>query len=109
MTKRVKQTIKKASAFMLALSCMIVPARADNLSDSTVGAGVKNLLGDASTYIMIIGPSVGALAAAYFLVRRSMADEQDGKMWSRRVWIAVICGVAVLLVGGIIALISSYF
>jgi len=107
--KKTNRLIKLLILSVIFVVSMVVPASADNLANSTVGTGVKNLLNDVSTYLMVIGPIIGGAAAAYFLVRRSMADEQDGKMWSRRIWIAIICGVAVLLVGGIISLISSYF
>lgn len=107
--KKIKRFMKHLIPSVLVIACMTVPARADNLVNSAVGTGVKNLLNDLSSYMMIIGPIVGGGAAVYFLIRRSMADEQDGKMWSRRIWIAILCGVAVLLVSGIISLISSYF
>ena len=107
--KKVKRFYKTAIPIALTIMCMVVPASADNLSSSTVGTGIRNLINDVSSYLMVICPSAGALAAIYFLIRRSMADEQDGKMWMRRIWIAIICGVAGLLVSGIISLISSYF
>jgi len=107
--KKTKHFMKLIIPSVFIIACMVVPASADNLANSTVGMGIKNMLNDLSSFGMVIGPIIGGAAAAYFLVRRSMADEQDGKMWSRRIWIAIICGVAVLLVGGIISLISSYF
>lgn len=106
---KIKHFMKLLIPSVLVIACMVVPASADNLANSTVGMGIKNMLNDLSSFGMVIGPTVGGAAAVYFLIRRSMADEQDGKMWSRRIWIAVICGVAVLLVSGIISLISSYF
>lgn len=88
---------------------MTVPTFADSIASSTVGNGIKNLLTDISTYMVIIGPIAAAAAAGYFLIRRSMADEQDGKFWQKRITIAIICGVGVMLVSGIIALVASYF
>ena len=38
-----------------------------------------------------------------------MADEQDGKMWQRRITNAIIWGVGGGLIAGIIALVSSYY
>lgn len=107
--KKVRRFFKSIIPFVLAIMSMVVPASADSLSSSTVGTGIKNMLNDASSFGIVICPIVGGAAAVYFLIRRSMADEQDGKMWMRRIWIAIICGVAGCLVSGIISLISSYF
>jgi len=107
--KRIKGILRKAITAVVAAMITVVPAFADNISDSTVGSGVKHLLTDLSTYMVIIGPLAAAVAAGYFLIRRSMADEQDGKFWQKRITVAIICGVGVLLVSGIIALVASYF
>lgn len=107
--KKIKRFLKRAIPAVLTIVSMSVTASADNLSSSTVGMGIRNMLNDISSFGMVICPTVGAAAAVYFLIRRSMADEQDGKMWTRRIWVAIICGVAGCLVSGVIALISSYF
>ncbi len=107
--KKAGSIFRKVLLAGLVIMAMIVPASADNLSNSTVGTGIRNILNDLSSFGMVICPIVGGAAAVYFLIRRSMADEQDGKMWMRRIWVAIICGVAGCLVSGVIALISSYF
>lgn len=84
-------------------------ASGGNIANSPIGQGLKNLLNDLSTYIMVLSPIVAGAAAGYFVMRRSMADEQDGKLWEKRIKTAVVCGVVGALVGGIIKLISSYF
>ena len=54
-------------------------------------------------------PLVCGLVAIYFAIRKGMADEQDGKMWQRRITNAIIWGVGGGLIAGIIALVSSYY
>lgn len=78
-------------------------------ASSDLATGTANLLSDVSGWLIGIGLTVGTLAAVYFLIRKSMADEVDGKMWNKRLVTAIICAVAVALVGGIISLISSYY
>ncbi len=107
--KLVKGFLKRALPFAMTAMITTVPAFATGISDSTLGTGVKHLLTDLSTYLVIICPIAAALAAVYFIIRRSMADEQDGKFWQKRITVAIICGVGGLLVSGIIALIASYF
>lgn len=79
------------------------------LQNSNIGQGLIKFLNDLTTLAMVAGPIACALAAIVFVTRRSMADEQDGKMWTRRITIAICCGVGIFLVSGTIALITSYF
>ncbi len=107
-----RRTVRR---FCLTVACCLtvlgycVPGSAAGLQGSTVYQGIMSLLNDLMSAAMILCPVVGAIAAVYFLIRRSMADEQDGKMWNKRVFTAIICGVAGALVTGAIALLTSYF
>lgn len=90
--------------------CGLVPrAGATGLAESTLGVGLKSLISDIGTYVLVLGPLVCVATAGIFLLCRSAADETDGKMWTKRIKTAVVCGVGVGLVGGVIKLISSYF
>ncbi|MEG2420823.1 MAG: hypothetical protein RSB55_04685 [Oscillospiraceae bacterium] len=84
-------------------------ASAGNLSGSAIVTGTKSLLSDASTVMVVLCPIAGALAAGYCLVRKSMSDENDGKMWTKRMTVAIGCGVGGLLISGVIAMISGYY
>lgn len=109
MKQNIKICRRVVACTVLALTAMPLAASANNLTASSIGTGIQNLVGDLSGLLLILCPSIGAIAAIYFLIRRSMADEQDGKMWTKRITISVICGFAGMLVSGLIALISSYF
>lgn len=89
--------------------CLFTSAGAEGLAESNIGVGLKNLLNDIGTFVLVIGPLGCGAAAAAFLLCRSAADETDGKMWTKRIKNAVICAVGIGLVGGVIKLISSYF
>lgn len=88
---------------------LATPVGATGLQGSTIYTGFINLLNDLTTALMIICPIAGTVAALYFMIRRSMADEQDGKMWTKRITTAIICGVAGMLVSGLISLLTGYF
>lgn len=96
------------SALLLPLYSLNVFADGD-FASSEIATGTKQLLSDVSGWLIGVGLTVGTLAAIYCLIRKSMADEVDGKMWNKRLVTAIICAVAVALVGGIISLISSYY
>lgn len=82
---------------------------ASGLQESVFYTGTAQLISDAMLAATILCPIFCGLAAVIFATRRGMADEQDGKMWTKRLYIAVICGVVGPLVTGIIALVASYY
>ena len=113
--RRLARIFSLMVCLMFVLTIFAVPAFAageeetNDLDNSTVVTGFKKLMADVTKILVYVCPGVGGAAAVYFLIRRSMSDEQDGKMWMRRIYLAVGCGVGGGLVSGIISLISSYF
>lgn len=105
-----KQYIIKILAAIAALNTMTITAFADGgFADSNIAHGTANLLSDVSAWLVGIGITVGTVAAIYCLIRKSMSDEMDGKMWTKRLITSIICAVAVALVAGIISMISGYY
>lgn len=85
------------------------PTGTGNFANSTIAQGTKNLITDISTWFIVICALAGTAAAVYCLIRRGMADEVDGKMWTKRCVTAIICAVGGALIGGIVTLVSGYF
>ena len=120
-TKKLKQLLNTAAFALLPLAAL--PARAvegeeesvaetvagGEFANSNIAQGTMNLVNDISVWCIVLCAVVGTAAAVYCLIRRSMADEADGKMWTRRCTTAIICAVAGALVGSIVAVISSYY
>lgn len=100
---------KKAASLLAAAMLFLTTARADGFADSNLATGTINLIHDVSTWLLVICPATGGAAALVFLIRRGIADEQDGKMWNKRIMIAIICGVAGFVVSGVINMLSSYY
>lgn len=113
--KTMKNFIRKAWGTLCLIPVLALTAQAEettpggNFANSTFATGTKQLLDDVGKWLIGIGIAVAGISAVVYLIRRSMADEADGKMFQKRVVTAIICGVAVSLVGGIITLISSYY
>lgn len=78
-------------------------------ANSAIAQGTKNLISDISVWFIAICALVGTASAVYCLIRRGMADEVDGKMWTKRCVTAIICAVGGALIGGVVALVGSYF
>lgn len=105
-----KLTRKKAATILF--TTMLLQGHASaagGIADSKLGVGLVNLVTDVATFMAVLCPVAGAAAAAYFFTRRSMADEQDGKMWEKRIKTAIICGVLGCLTSLMISVVASYF
>lgn len=107
--KRKWNTAKRFFLSLVMLALFIVPASAGGLADSTLGTGLKQLLSDASNLLLVLCPISGGAAGVYFAIRRSMADEQDGKLWEKRIKTAILCGAGGCLVSVGISVLASYF
>lgn len=99
------------AATMAAIALLTAPRAlaAGGFADSKIATGTMAIFTDVAAWLTILCPVAGGLFALYFFIRRGMADETDGKQWTKRITTAIICGVAGGLVSGFIALISSYY
>ena len=58
---------------------MSAPAYAAGVEDSQIVTGTEQLIGDLTTWLMVLAPVVSGLLIIYFCIRRGMADEMDQK------------------------------
>lgn len=101
---------KKIVCLLMSAALLITGAGATgNFASSDLAVGTRQLLQDVMNFAVIICPIAGGLAAIVCLIRKAMSDEQDGKMWNKRMFVAIICGVGGALVSGVISTIASYY
>ncbi|HIT33444.1 MAG TPA: hypothetical protein IAC31_02285 [Candidatus Faecousia intestinigallinarum] len=93
----------------LVIALLAVPASASSLESSPIVAGTTALLQDIATVAAAMSIATGGVCAIVFAIRKQMADEQDGKLWSKRIANAIIWGVAGGLLSGVISLVASYY
>jgi Na+/H+ antiporter NhaA len=105
--KRIRKTL--TSAALVAVLLFTTAHAAGGFESSTLATGTKKLIQDVMNWLVIICPIAGGAAGVTFLIRKGIADEQDGKMWMKRFWVAVACGVGGALVSGIISMLASYY
>lgn len=100
---------KLVSTVILTVLLITTAHAAGGFESSQLANGTKQLIQDVMNWLVIICPVAGGAAGVTFLIRKSIADEQDGKMWMKRFWVAVACGVGGALVSGIISMLASYY
>ena len=85
---RLKQTVRAVGVGIATLTAsffMSAPAYAAGVQDSQIVKGTEKLVGDVTTWLMVLAPVVAGLLIIYFCIRRGMADEMDQKKWNNRI------------------------
>ncbi|WP_353852767.1 Mbov_0395 family pilin-like conjugal transfer protein [Dehalobacter restrictus] len=112
-TKKAVRLLKKVrvSAAVLAATAMTaVPAyAADSVQGSKLVTGTEKLIGDVTTWLMVLAPVVAGLLIIYFCIRRSAADEMDTKKWNNRITVAIVSCIGAVLGSATLNLIIGYY
>ena len=109
---RLKRTVRAASVGISTLGAsffMAAPAYAANVQDSQIVKGTEELIGDVTTWLMVLAPVVTGLLIIYFCIRRGMADEMDQKKWNNRIVVAVVSCIGAILGSATLNLILDYY
>ena len=113
-TKKASRLLKKVrasvAAVLAATSMMAVPAyAADGVQGSKLVTGTEKLIGDVTTWLMVLAPVVAGLLIIYFFIRRSAADEMDTKKWNNRIVVAIVSCIGAVLGSATLNLIIGYY
>lgn len=111
-TEKAAKLLKKAWAattVIMVATIMSVPAYADGVQDSKLVTGTEKLIGDVTTWLMVLAPVVAGLLIIYFCIRRSAADEMDTKKWNNRIVVAVVSCIGAVLGSATLNLIIGYY
>lgn len=101
--------LMRVMLIVMVVAVFTISVSANGLAESKPVQGLKNLIADATLVLTVLCPTACGLAAIGFAIRRGMADEQDGKLWTKRITTAITWGVGGGLISGFIAIISNYF
>ena len=107
---RLLKKVQSSAAVLVATSMMAVPAyAADGVQGSKIVTGTEKLIGDVTTWLMVLAPVVAGLLIIYFFIRRSAADEMDTKKWNNRIMVAIVSCIGAVLGSATLNLIIGYY
>lgn len=112
MDVRRKKWRKTAGAGLTALAVSIssvFSVAAAGVRDSEIVKGTEKLIGDVTTWLMVLAPVVTGMLIIYFCIRRSAADEMDQKKWNNRIVVAVVSCIGAVLGSATLNLILGYY
>jgi ABC-type molybdate transport system permease subunit len=105
--KRYIVSLMLSAYFTLAAS---TPAyAAGGIGGSPIVTGTEKLIGDVTTWLMVLAPIVAGLLIIYFCIRRSAADEMDQKKWNTRIIAAIVSCIGAILGSATLNLIIGYY
>ena len=107
--KGLAKTAGAAAATLAVSFCSALPAHAAGVNDSQIVKGTERLIGDVTTWLMVLAPVVAGLLIIYFCIRRSAADEVDQKKWNNRIVVAVVSCIGAVLGSATLNLILGYY
>ncbi|MEK4261883.1 Mbov_0395 family pilin-like conjugal transfer protein [Paenibacillus sp. FSL L8-0499] len=80
-----------------------------DIRGSKLVTGTEKLIGDVTTWLMILAPVVAGLLIIYFCIRRSAADEMDTKKWNNRIIVAIVSCIGAVLGSATLNVIIGYY
>ena len=84
-------------------------AYASGISESKLAKGTEKLIGDATTWLMVLAPVVAGLLIIYFCIRRSVPDEMDQKKWNNRIVVAIVSCIGAVIGSATLNIIIGYY
>jgi hypothetical protein len=80
-----------------------------NFANSVIVTGTKNLIADVSSWLTGIAITVTAVVCVALFIARGLSDEQDKKMWDKRIKTTIVSGILAITITSLIGVIAGYF
>ena len=112
---RREKSIKQKLAMTLVVAIIIILAFTNcclatgGIQGTTLVTGTQKLLTDLTNWLMVLVPIVAVVLIVYFLIRKSAADEMDGKRWDNRIKTVIICCIGAIIASGLINVLIGYY
>lgn len=109
LTNSFKRKIKGiTAAAMAATSALTTTAYAD-IAGSKIATGTVKLVSDATSWLLVIAPSVSVLLIIYYLIRKGMSDEMEHKKWNSRIVVTIVSCIGAVVASVLINVLVGYY
>ncbi len=109
LTNSFKRKIKgKAASVAVAVSTLTTTAYAD-IAGSKIATGTVKLVSDATSWLLVIAPSVSVLLIIYYLIRKGMSDEMEHKKWNSRIVVTIVSCIGAVVDSVLINVLVGYY
>lgn len=91
------------------MASLSIKAYAVGISNSKIATGTQKLISDATSWLLVIAPTVTVLLIIYYLIRKGMSDEMEHKKWNSRIMVAIVSCVGAVVASVLINVLVSYY
>lgn len=108
--KKIRNRIYNAISSFMAMTFLTMSGFAqDNIANSVIATGTKNLIADLSSWLTGIAITVTAVVCVALFIARGLSDEQDKKTWDKRIKTTIVSGILAITITSLIGVIAGYF
>ncbi len=104
---KIKRLIINAYIIFVSIICFSISASA--ISNSKLATGTRKLIEDITTWLTVLAIPVTVGIIIYCFIRKGAADEQDQKMWQKRIVTSLVCGIGAILAASLVNVLTGYF
>ena len=79
------------------------------IANSVIATGTKKLITDVSSWLTGIAIAVTGVVCVALFIARGLSDEQDKKMWDKRIKTTIVSGILAITITSLIGVIAGYF
>jgi len=80
-----------------------------DIAGSKIATGTQKLISDATSWLMVIAPTVTVLLIIYYLIRKGMSDEMEHKKWNSRIVVSLISCVGAVVAAVLVNVLVGYY
>lgn len=109
LTNSFKNKIKSVIATVAAVTATLTTTVHANIASSKIATGTVKLVSDATSWLLVIAPSVSVLLIIYYLIRKGMSDEMEHKKWNSRIIVTIVSCIGAVVASVLINVLVGYY
>lgn len=104
-----KNKITSVIATVAAVTATLTTTVHANIASSKIATGTVKLVSDATSWLLVIAPSVSVLLIIYYLIRKGMSDEMEHKKWNSRIIVTIVSCIGAVVASVLINVLVGYY
>ena len=109
LTNSFKRKIKGMAAAVAAVVSTLTTTAYADIAGSKIATGTVKLVSDATSWLLVIAPSVSVLLIIYYLIRKGMSDEMEHKKWNSRIVVTIVSCIGAVVASVLINVLVGYY
>lgn len=107
--RSLREKLKKAILTVTAVTLTLTQSVSADIAGSKIATGTVKLVSDATSWLLVIAPSVSVLLIIYYLIRKGMSDEMEHKKWNSRIVVTIISCIGAVVASVLINVLVGYY